>query len=226
MAKSMDEKLHSLKSEKDAKEANAAPAEKVLATENEEVQEGTNVTVGETTEVDPDDLKAVVSARPKPVPKKDRKGSKKLQAELEAAQELAEANKDKYTRLLAEFDNARTRAAKENAAMFDMGAKDALEKLLPVVDNFERALATLKDDEKNGFSEGIEKIYRQLMEELAKLGATPMNCEGQEFDPNFHNAVMHVEGEKYGENVVVEEMQKGYMYKDTVLRHAMVKVAN
>ena len=133
---------------------------------------------------------------------------------------------DKVKRQMAEFDNFRKRTDKEKSAMFEMGASDVIKKLLPVVDNFERALATLKDDEKNGFSEGIEKIYRQLMEELAKLGATPMNCEGQEFDPNFHNAVMHVEDEKYGENVVVEEMQKGYMYKDTVLRHAMVKVAN
>ena len=146
--------------------------------------------------------------------------------ELEAMRELAEGNREKYTRLLAEFDNMRARNDKENKKMFDYGAMDALEKLLPVVDNFERALQNVTEDEKTGFEQGIEMIYKQLMEYMQSLGVEPMNAAGQEFNPDFHNAVIHVEDENYGENVIVEEMQKGYMYKDVVLRHAMVKVAN
>ena len=149
-----------------------------------------------------------------------------MQAELEEAKALAENNKEKYTRLLADFDNMRTRNDKENAKMFDYGASDVLEKLLPIIDNLERALETVKEEEKNPFEEGVEMIYKQLMETLKKIGVEPMDPVGKEFDPNFHNAVIHVEEEGAGENVVVEEMQKGYMYKDTVLRHSMVKVAN
>ena len=140
--------------------------------------------------------------------------------------ELAEGNREKYTRLLAEFDNMRARNDKENKKMFDYGAMDALEKLLPVVDNFERALANVTEEEKTGFEQGIEMIYKQLIEYMKSLGVEAMNAAGQEFNPDFHNAVIHVEDENYGENIIVEEMQKGYMYKDAVLRHAMVKVAN
>ena len=149
-----------------------------------------------------------------------------MQAELEDAKALAENNKEKYTRLLADFDNMRSRNDKENAKMFDYGASDVLEKLLPIIDNLERALETVKEEEKNPFEEGVEMIYKQLMETLKKIGVEPMDAVGKEFDPNYHNAVIHVEEEGAGENIVVEEMQKGYMYKDTVLRHSMVKVAN
>ena len=110
--------------------------------------------------------------------------------------------------------------------MFGMGAKDTLEKLLPVVDNFERALNAIPEEEKNAFSEGVEMIYKQLMDTLSAIGVKPMDAVGKQFDPEFHNAVIHVEDEQYGENEVIEEMQKGYMYKDQVLRHSMVKVAN
>jgi len=103
---------------------------------------------------------------------------------------------------------------------------DALEKLLPVVDNFERALENVSEEDKGPFEEGIEMIYKQLMETFESLGVQPMNAVDKEFDPTYHNAVIHIEDEKLGENVVVEEMQKGYMFKDQVLRHAMVKVAN
>ena len=147
-------------------------------------------------------------------------------AELEAAKELAEGNKEKYTRLLSEFDNMRERNKKENGEMFDRGSMDTLEKLLPVVDNFDRALENVTEEEKGAFEEGIEMIYKQLMETLEKIGVKPMNAVGKEFDPTYHNAVIHIEDESFGENVVVEEMQKGYMFKDMVLRHAMVKVAN
>ena len=111
--------------------------------------------------------------------------------------------------------------------MYDIGAKEVLEKLLPVVDNFERALASIpEEDKERAFEQGVDRIYKQLMVSLEGVGVTPMNAEGQEFNPDLHNAVIHVEDENFGENVVAEEMQKGYMYKDQVLRHSMVKVAN
>ena len=111
--------------------------------------------------------------------------------------------------------------------MYDIGAKEVLEKLLPVVDNFERALQTIpEEDKERAFEQGVEKIDKQLMVTLDEVGVKPMNAEGTEFNPDFHNAVMHVEDEEFGENVVAEELQKGYMYKEDVLRHSMVKVAN
>lgn len=111
--------------------------------------------------------------------------------------------------------------------MYDIGAKEVLEKLLPVVDNFERALDSIpEEDKERGFEQGVDKIYRQLMVYLESIEVVPMNAVGTAFNPDLHNAVIHVEDEAYGENVVVEEMQKGYMYKDQVLRHSMVKVAN
>ena len=116
---------------------------------------------------------------------------------------------------------------KEKAAMFEVGAKSVIEKMLPVIDNFERGLATLSDEEKEQpFAQGMDKIYKQFVASLEELGVKAIEAEGNEFDPNFHNAVMHVEDEQYGENVVAEELQKGYMYRDSVVRHSMVKVAN
>lgn len=219
----MIDKFHDLQAEKTAAEE---PKEEKVTVETDVAEEGTDVKVAEVKTVDLEDKEKADDLRPKPVPKKNRRGNKQLMTELANAKELAEANKEKYTRLLAEFDNARQRNAKENAKMFDLGAKDTLEKILPIVDNFERAIATVPDDQKGSFSEGIEKIYKQLVDEMGKIGAIPMDCVGEQFDPNFHNAVIHVEDESQGENIIIEEMQKGYMYKDTVLRHAMVKVAN
>ena len=144
-----------------------------------------------------------------------------------APQEPEEDWQDKYTRLYAEFQNFRRRTEKEKSAMFDMGAKSILEKLLPVIDNFERAFSTVPEDpEAAQYAKGMEMIYRQLLKNLEDAGATPIDCKGKPFDPNYHNAVMHVEDESLGENVIVEEFQKGYMYKDSVLRYSMVKVAN
>lgn len=145
-------------------------------------------------------------------------------AELEAS--VADW-KDKYQRLMAEFENARKRTAKEAVQRYDMGAMGVLEKLLPVVDNFERGLDAVSDEEKDSaFVQGINQIYKQFVAVMEDLGVTPMDAKGKEFDANLHNAVMHVEDEELGENIVAEEMQKGYMYKDSVLRHSMVKVAN
>lgn len=134
---------------------------------------------------------------------------------------------DRLKRSMAEFDNFRKRSEKEKATMFDMGARSIAEKILPVVDNFERAMvAAPKEGDGKAFSDGITMIYNQLKKTLEDLGVKPIDCVGQAFDPNFHNAVMHVEDESLGENVVAEELLKGYMYKDSVLRHSMVKVAN
>lgn len=134
---------------------------------------------------------------------------------------------DRLKRSMAEFDNFRKRSEKEKATMFDMGARSIAEKILPVVDNFERAMvAAPKEGDGKAFADGITMIYNQLKKTLEDLGVEPIDCVGQPFDPNFHNAVMHVEDESLGENVVAEELLKGYMYKDSVLRHSMVKVAN
>jgi len=134
---------------------------------------------------------------------------------------------DLLKRNLAEFDNFRKRTDKEKASMFDMGAKDILEKLLPVMDNFERSIQSAPDSpEVKGYTDGMAMILKQLEKIMEDAGVKPIECVGKQFDPAFHNAVMHEEDEKLGENVVSAELQKGYMYKDTVLRHSMVKVAN
>lgn len=134
---------------------------------------------------------------------------------------------DKLTRQMAEFDNFRKRTDKEKSQMYEIGAKDVIEKILPVVDNFERGLAAVPEEEKNHpFMEGMDKIYKHLMTTLEEIGVKPIEAVGQEFNPDFHNAVMHVEDEELGENIVAEEFQKGYMYRDHVVRHSMVKVAN
>lgn len=152
----------------------------------------------------------------------------KAAADREAKlQELADEYQDKYKRLLAEFENARAREAKEASRMYDVGAKAVLEKLLPIVDNFERAIQAIpEEDKERAFEQGVDKIYKQMMTILEEIGVQPMNAEGTEFNPDMHNAVMHVEDEAFGENIVAEEMQKGYMYKESVLRYSMVKVAN
>ena len=196
----------------------------VKADSEEAVSEGTDVKGDEVENVPEEKAE---SARPKPVPKGSRRGSKAMQVELDKDKELAQGNEEKYKRLLAEFENARQRTEKEASKMFDLGAKDVLEKLLPIVDNFERALASVpEEDIDRAFEQGVDKIYRQLMVTLEDIGVAPMDAEGKEFNPELHNAVIHIEDENLGENVVAEEMQKGYMYKDQVLRHSMVKVAN
>lgn len=134
---------------------------------------------------------------------------------------------DRVRRQMAEFDNFRKRTEKEKTQMFETGAKSIVEKILPVVDNFERGLAAVTEEEKGTpFVEGMEKIYKQMMTVLEEAGVKPIEAVGQEFDPNLHNAVMHVEDEGFGENIIAEEFQKGYTYRDSVVRHSMVKVAN
>ena len=150
--------------------------------------------------------------------KKDKKDKKDLQIE-----DLT----DKLKRSMAEFENFRKRTEKEKAAMYEVGAKSVIEKILPVVDNFERGMATLSEEEAHSpFAEGMDKIYKQLLTTLEGMDVKAIEAVGQEFNPDFHNAVMHVEDESVGENIVVEEFQKGYLYRENVVRHSMVKVAN
>ena len=158
----------------------------------------------------------------------DKKGffGKKKEKKDKKDEQIAELT-DRVKRQLAEFENFRNRTEKEKSQMYAVGAKDVIEKLLPVVDNFERGLKSIPEDQKDGpVASGMEMIYKQLITVLTDLGVTPIEAVGQEFDPNLHNAVMHAEDEELGENTVSEEFQKGYKYKDAVLRHSMVKVVN
>ena len=148
---------------------------------------------------------------------------KKKEKKDKKDQQIADLT-DRLQRTMAEFDNFRKRTEKEKASMYIIGAKEIVEKILPVVDNFERGLATAQEGD--AFADGMKMIYKQLMSTLDELGVKPIEAVGQPFDPNYHNAVMHVEDESLGENVVAEELQKGYTYKDFVIRHSMVKVAN
>ena len=152
---------------------------------------------------------------------------KKKDKKEEAMKTKIDELEDRVKRQMAEFENFRRRTDKEKAAMFETGARSVIEKILPVVDNFERGLAAVPEEEKgSAFVEGMNKVYKQLLTELDNMGVKPIEAVGQEFDPNFHNAVMHIEDENFGENIVAEEFQKGYTYHDTVVRHSMVKVAN
>lgn len=141
-------------------------------------------------------------------------------------QKIAELS-ERLLRNMAEFDNFRKRSEKEKAMMFDMGVRSIIEKMLPVIDNFERGLGTISEEEKSSaFAQGIEMIYRQLMTSLDEIGVKPIEAVGKQFDPNLHNAVMHGEDENYEENTITDEFQKGYIYHDMVVRHSMVKVVN
>ncbi len=150
--------------------------------------------------------------------KKEKKDKKDLKIE--------ELN-DRLIRNMAEFDNFRKRSEKEKTQMFEIGARDIIEKILPVIDNFERGLGAISEEEReSAFAQGIEKIYKQMFAALSDAGLKPIDAVGKPFDPNFHNAVMHAEDPEQGENLVAEEFQKGYTYRDTVVRHSMVKVVN
>ena len=145
----------------------------------------------------------------------------------EAAKEDEADLNDRLRRQMAEFDNFRKRSEKEKSQMFDMGARSIIEKVLPVVDNFERGLAAVPEEQKDdAFVTGMDKIYKQLMTELDAIGVKPIEALGQEFNPDLHNAVMQVESEEYDPGVVAQELQKGYTYKDTVVRHSMVAVVS
>lgn len=158
----------------------------------------------------------------------EKKGFFKKKEKKDKKDEKIEELNDRLMRQMAEFDNFRKRSEREKSQMFEIGAKDIVEKILPVIDNMERGLATVSPEalESDAFAQGMEKVYKHFMTVLEQAGVKPIEAVGTEFNPDFHNAVMHVEDEEVGENIVVEEFQKGYMYKESVVRHSMVKVAN
>lgn len=167
------------------------------------------------------------SVAEEPETEKEKGSFFKKKEKKDKKDEKIEELTDRVRRQMAEFDNFRKRTEKEKTQMFETGAKSIVEKILPVVDNFERGLAAVTEEEKGTpFVEGMEKIYKQMMTVLEEAGVKPIEAVGQEFDPNLHNAVMHVEDEEFGENIIAEEFQKGYTYRDSVVRHSMVKVAN
>jgi molecular chaperone GrpE len=160
--------------------------------------------------------------------KKKKFFKKNKEAEKDKRDEKIEELTDKYLRVMAEFDNFRKRTEKEKAAMYDMGAKNVIEKLLPVIDNFDRGFETVKDADRetDSFINGMDLVYKQMKKTLEDMGVEPIETENKEFDPNLHNAVMHIDDDRYGENMIVQEFQKGYTYKGNVVRHSMVQVAN
>ena len=197
---------------------NAQEAEETEAGTEEMAEEETEEKEAEETEAKTEESEEDKKSEKKLFGKKNKKDKKD-----EKIEELT----DRLTRQMAEFDNFRKRTDKEKSQMYEVGAKDIIEKILPVVDNFERGLGSVPEEEKNApFVEGMEKIYKQLMTTLESVGVKPIEAVGQEFNPDFHNAVMHVEDEGLGENIIAEEFQKGYMYRESVVRHSMVKVAN
>lgn len=184
-------------------------------------------TIGDTEVLDEEAMDSEEPEEEKSEGKKKRFGKDKKSKEVMALEQKVDELNDRLIRNMAEFDNFRKRTEKEKAQMFEIGAKSIIEKVLPVIDNFERGLGTISEEEKEGaFAQGIEKIYKQFTAALAEAGVTPIDAVGKEFDPNLHNAVMHGEDETLGENIVSDEFQKGYMYKENVVRHSMVKVVN
>ena len=207
----MEEVLEDL--EKDAAEKQAEEVSEAEETETETEAAESGEQAEETEESEAEDGQEA--------PADEKKGffKKKKDKKDEQIEEL----NDKLKRQMAEFDNFRKRTEKEKTQMYDMGAKSIIEKILPVIDNFERGLAAVPEEQReDAFVVGMDKVYRQMLTELDASGVKPIEAVGQEFDPNFHNAVMQVESEEYDSGVVAQELQKGYMYKDSVVRHSMV----
>lgn len=201
-----------------AEEKNIMDEELNQETETESQAESTEDTetaesiAGEETDLSKEDKK---------ISKKKSKSDKKQDALKEKVDEL----EDKVKRQMAEFENFRKRTDREKQTMFETGAKSVIEKILPVIDNFERGLATVPEEEKEApFVDGMKKIYKQMMAELETIGVKPIEAVGAEFDPNFHNAVMQVENDEFESGIVAQELLKGYTYRDTVVRHSMVAV--
>jgi len=197
---------------------NAQETEEAEAETEEKAEEETEEKEAEETEAKTEESEEDKKSEKKLFGKKNKKDKKD-----EKIEELT----DRLTRQMAEFDNFRKRTDKEKSQMYEVGAKDIIEKILPVVDNFERGLDAVKEEDKEDpFVQGMEKVYKHLMTTLEEIEVKPIEAVGKEFDPNFHNAVMHVDDENFGENIVAEEFQKGYTYRDSIVRHSMVKVAN
>lgn len=194
-------------------EAQEIPEEEQNASQTEEMEETPEPIAGDAEEARED----------KKMSRKKLKADKKQEALKEKVEEL----EDRVKRQMAEFENFRKRSEREKTAMFETGAKSVIEKILPVVDNFERGLATVPEQEKDSpFAEGMEMIYKQLISELEKMEVKPIPAVGEEFNPDFHNAVMQVESDEYESGVIAQELQKGYTYRDSVVRHSMVAVVS
>ncbi len=194
----------------------------------EENQEGNDcLETEEAGEADTEDSAADQAGSEETTGKKLFKKKNKADKKQDALKQKIEELEDRVKRQMAEFDNFRKRTDKEKTAMYEIGAKSVIEKILPVVDNFERGLASVPEEEKgNGFADGMQMIYKQLMTELENIGVKPIEAIGQEFDPDYHNAVMQVESEEYETGIVAQELQKGYTYRDSVVRHSMVAVVS
>ena len=202
--------------------------EKVEKSETEEeTVEDTNETVETEKETTEDTKEDKDKKEAEDKNSSDKKEKKKIFGKKDKKDQQIEELTDKHKRLMAEFQNYRNRSEKEKSAMFEVGARSIIEKLLPIVDNFERGIAALSEEEQISTSgQGMNLIYLQLMTEFEEMGVTVIEAKGQQFDPELHNAVMHEDNDELEENVVVEEFQKGYKYRDSVIRHSMVKVAN
>ena len=221
MSEEMNKNPQDEMQQEDAQAADAQAEE--MQTDAAEAEEAAENTDTEAVNANEEQQEEAASKADKKAAKKKLKTDKKQDAMKEKIDEL----EDRVKRQMAEFDNFRKRTEKEKSAMFETGAKSVIEKILPVVDNFERGLASVPEEEKGKpFPEGMVMIYKQLMQELEKMEVKPIPAVGEEFDPNFHNAVMQVESEEYESGVIAQEFQKGYTYRDTVVRHSMVGVVS
>ena len=197
---------------------------------NDEVEAGNTADTTEVNEAETDADASVSDVPSEETPGSDAKDEKcgckkgKKDKKLDALESKNAELEDRVKRQMAEFENFRKRTEKEKSTMFDMGARSVIEKLLPVVDNFERGLASITEEQRGPVYDGMNMIYKQLMDELDKMDVKPIEALGQPFDPNLHNAVMQVESEEFESGVVAQELQKGYTHHGSVVRHSMVSV--
>ncbi len=210
----------------DLNEEDCAAAENENAMDKE-IEEDIIEAEGAEEEIEAEEAEESTEKKKKERKLKWTKAEDKVQKATEALEEKVKATEDKYARLFAEFDNFRKRSEKEKTQRYDFGVKDIVEKILPAIDNFERGLAAVPEDKaEDSFVVGMNMTYKLLLKALEDAGVKPIEAVGQTFNPDYHNAVMHVDDPEVGDNIIVEEFQKGYMYKDHVVRYSMVKVAN
>ncbi len=208
------------KKDKDLEKKVNEAEEKEVEAKAEETKEAAPEEISETIEATEENAEAKAEDNAEDKAEEESAGNEKLKAKID------ELN-DKCLRQMAEFENFRKRTDKEKEAMFETGAKSVIEKILPVIDNFERGFDALTDEDKDSkFAEGMKMIYKQLMDELDKIQVKPIEAVGKEFDPNLHNAVMQTESDEYESGIVAQELQKGYTYRDQVVRHSMVAVVS
>ncbi len=213
--------------EKEDQSSSKPDASKVAKAEDIKEADGTSDKTASSNGADEADTKAEADKEDEEKPEAESEAEASAAGKPDKKDKQIEELTDKYKRLFAEFDNFRKRTEQEKAGMYDEGERYVLLKLLPVVDNFERALSSVPEELKgSSYVDGIDKIYRSFTDLLKELNVTPIEAAGQPFDANLHNAVMHIEDDSVGENMIVEEFQKGYMFRDKVLRYSMVKVAN